>query len=111
MTFTEGAENQGREEGSAAALELSAPVAVAVVSACCPPCCLVARRIYTHTTGRGEGFSFYLTAFFLPTTPFVVICLASTHTALVYIHAVHSCAACTGRSKRLASMKAVFFST
>ena len=25
MTFTEGAENQGREEGSAAALELSAP--------------------------------------------------------------------------------------
>jgi len=41
----------------------------------------------------------------------VIICLASTHTALVYTHAVHSCAACTGRSKRLASMKAVFFST
>ena len=59
MTFTEGAENQGREEGSAAALELSAPVAVAVVSACCPPCCLVARRISTHTTGRsGQDFLF-----------------------------------------------------
>ena len=66
MTFTEGAENQGREEGSAAALELSAPVAVAVVSACCPPCCLVARRIHTHHRPRQQDFFLSINTFDRP---------------------------------------------